>query len=58
MSGGSYIRPIDARTTVVARSSTDHEKPTRGAKLFLSIVKSCEYGFGANGRADGTSNRS
>jgi hypothetical protein len=42
MSGGSYIIPIDARSTVVARSSSDHENPTRGAKLFLSMVKSCE----------------
>ena len=58
MGGGSYIIPIDARSTVVALSSSDHEKPARGAKLFLSMLKSCEYGFGANALAEGTSNRS
>ena len=29
-----------------ADESTAHDRPARGAKLFLSTVKSCEYGFG------------
>ena len=33
-------------------------EPARGPTLFLSTVKSCEYLFAANGRADGTSNTS
>ena len=58
MSGGSYIRPVEARSTVRADESSDQDTPARGATLFLSIVNFCEYGFAANGRAGGTSKRS
>ena len=50
--------PVEARTTVREAESRLQEKPTRGAKLFLSFLKDCESGFAANGRASGMSNRS
>ena len=57
-SGGSYMIPEDARSTVRASSSIDQENPTRGAKLFLSTLKLDDSGLAANGRASGTLKRS
>src|SRR2546425_13303896 len=45
-SGGSYMIPEDARRTVFASLSSVHEKPARGAKLFLSFLKLCARGLG------------
>src|SRR5262245_33750840 len=55
-SGGSYIRPVEARSTVLASLSSDQEKPKRGAKLFLSVLKPDDSGLAANARASGTLN--
>jgi hypothetical protein len=52
------MMPLEARSTVRDRASSDHEKPARGAKLFLSTRKSAESGLAAKARDSGTSNRS
>ena len=47
------MSPDDARSTVRASGSIAHEKPTRGAKLFLSTLKLDDSGLAANGRESG-----
>jgi hypothetical protein len=58
MSGGSYMMPLDARSTVRALESSVQENPARGAKLFLSTLNSEEAGLAAKGRASGILKRS
>ena len=52
------MTPLEARNTVRALESSVQEKPTRGAKLFLSTLNFDDAGLPAKGRASGILKRS
>ena len=56
--GGPAPSVLPRRSAEFDAWSAAQDSPTRGPKLFLSILKSCEYGLAAKVRAAGTSKMS
>ena len=52
------MMPDEARSTVRASLSSVHEKPARGARLFLSFLKRWDSALAAKGRESGMLKRS